>query len=227
MPNPPEKHIPYHTVLEGLRGAAECPFCALEAEGQTRYLDALLYESVNDPDVRAALRKSRGCCVRHARLLVERRDAFAAAILLADQVQGLMEFLADLEARPPRRTRPAAAALWESHALCPACRNQWQERERHAQVLIDWLSDDEMRAAFEAAPALCVPHFLHLLDKTRVEKARLFLLDTQRQKCAGVLDELREFIRKHDYRFTQEGFGKEGDSWLRAAAILSGKKEVF
>ena len=31
-----------------------------------------------------------------------------------------------------------------------------------------------------------------------------------------------EFIRKNDYRFMSEGFGSEGDAWIRAIECLSG-----
>jgi len=34
--------------------------------------------------------------------------------------------------------------------------------------------------------------------------------------------ELAELIRKNDYRFMKEGLGKEGDSWLRALAMVIG-----
>ena len=36
------------------------------------------------------------------------------------------------------------------------------------------------------------------------------------------LGELDEFIRKNDYRFMSEGFGSEGDAWIRAIERLSG-----
>jgi hypothetical protein len=36
-----------------------------------------------------------------------------------------------------------------------------------------------------------------------------------------------EFHRKHDYRFSKEKFGKEGDSWIRAIEKMIGKEGVF
>jgi hypothetical protein len=37
--------------------------------------------------------------------------------------------------------------------------------------------------------------------------------------------ELKEFQRKHDYRFSSEVFGPERDSWIRAIEKMVGKKE--
>ena len=38
--------------------------------------------------------------------------------------------------------------------------------------------------------------------------------------------ELAEFIRKNDYQFSAEGFGKEGDSWLRAIGMIAGSRKA-
>ncbi len=37
-----------------------------------------------------------------------------------------------------------------------------------------------------------------------------------------LVTELDESIRKNDYRFVSEGFGAEGDAWIRALERLSG-----
>jgi hypothetical protein len=52
------------------------------------------------------------------------------------------------------------------------------------------------------------------------------LVDLQRRTMGELRDELAEFIRKNDYRFRHEGFGKEGDSWLRAIGIICGEQDV-
>ena len=45
--------------------------------------------------------------------------------------------------------------------------------------------------------------------------------------CLQALDaELREFIRKHDDRFTGEGTGTEGTSWIRAIEMVAGKPGI-
>jgi hypothetical protein len=48
-----------------------------------------------------------------------------------------------------------------------------------------------------------------------------------RKKCAGLLKELAEFIRKHDYRFSHEGSGKQSNSWRRAVEMMVGREGVF
>ena len=66
MKRTPEKHLLYFTVLEAFQKAKGCALCELEAEATRRYLDSLLYESVNDPGVRENLVRAKGYCRRHA-----------------------------------------------------------------------------------------------------------------------------------------------------------------
>jgi hypothetical protein len=47
----------------------------------------------------------------------------------------------------------------------------------------------------------------------------------QREKLEGLRTELAEFIRKSDYRMIQEGFGTEGDAWLRAVGMVIGARK--
>jgi len=94
-------------------------------------------------------------------------------------------------------------------------------------LVIEWLSDEEMRSAFDAVPAPCILHVLALLAHAREETARRWLLEIQRRKCAALLEELRTFIRRHDPRFHGEGFGPEGDFYLRAVTLLAGKMDVL
>jgi hypothetical protein len=41
-----------------------------------------------------------------------------------------------------------------------------------------------------------------------------------------VLAEVRELIRKHDYRFQQESHGEEMTAWRRAAELCAGNPGV-
>jgi len=51
------------------------------------------------------------------------------------------------------------------------------------------------------------------------------LIAIHREKLEALHTELAELIRKNDYRFMKEGFGKEGDSWLRAVAMMVGSSK--
>jgi hypothetical protein len=163
-----------------------CPLCRLSEQVINRYLDAILYESVNDPGIREQFHRSLGYCSEAA-------------------VQSL-----------------------QSEATCPAC----VQRDRMETIaLIAMLKalaqeDERMQAALRSSAGLCLPHLRRVLELARDQAAFERLLAITQEKIAELAGELDEFIRKNDYRFSQEGFGAEGDSWQRAIAWMVGARGV-
>lgn len=216
-----DKHTIYYEVLETIRDHRGCPLCRLEMESVRRYLETLLYECVNDPDIRSELLNTKGYCPNHARRLAKMGNAFGISILYQDQVRLYAEFLSSL---PDTRIKSARQIRqWLLNGPCPACRTQADCRERYASTLIAGLSDEEMRTAYSSGEGLCAPHFIHVLVDTRDTEVYRFLLGKERVRVASLLHDLEEFYRKHDYRFSHEGFGRESDSWLRAIRLLTGE----
>ena len=221
------KHMPYYTVLEALKTAKGCALCELEAKAMHRHLDNLLYENVNDVGVRGDLARSRGYCPRHAHMLAGFQDGLGTAILYQDQVRLFLRFLGQLQGMMAKVLSKNVQRQWGLHDVCPACRNELQTRQGHVSTLVEALSEADMRQAFSASAGLCVHHFLAVLQKADDAKSRQFLLSVQEQKFKDLLRDLREFCRKHDYRFVKDGFGKEKDSWQRAINMMTGLKDVF
>jgi len=226
MACPPDRHIPYFHVLDAFRAARGCALCELELASIRRYFKDLLYESVNDPKVRSNLLSSKGYCRVHARVLASFRDGLGTAILYQDQVRLFLSFLDELEQRAPRRI-PKAAAGWRPEQRCPACRIQLQSRERHVSIFVKGLVYEEMVSALKESPGLCVPHFLAAVKAAANTPCRQPLIAIERQKFEELLGDLEEFCRKHDYRYSDEPFGKQGDSWLRALRMLAGEAGIL
>jgi DNA-binding transcriptional MerR regulator len=86
--------------------------------------------------------------------------------------------------------------------------------------------DERMQAALRSSAGLCLPHLRRALALARDPAAFERLLAITQEKMAELAGELDEFIRKNDYRFSQEGFGAEGDSWRRAIAWMVGARGV-
>ena len=91
-----EKSFTYFALLEAFNKEG-CPVCRFMADYSFRYLDALIYEQVNDVDVRRKLRASRGFCNWHAwqtRHIAS--SALGVAILAKDLISEEMTRLDDL-----------------------------------------------------------------------------------------------------------------------------------
>ncbi len=129
--------------------ARGCPICGLALRTANRHLDALSYEGVNDPGIRASLRASRGFCNHHAwRFLEELRDGLGTAIIYNDILNALLRSLAG-------RADPAALA---PSRRCPTCQARDASALRYLQVLLQQLADASFRRTFAGSDGLCRPH---------------------------------------------------------------------
>jgi len=218
-----------------------CPLCRLNQRASERYVDSVLYEMVNDPIVRAEFAAACGYCNRHAWLMPEghgrslgialmQRTALLAVLQVMDgidyQVPGHLLrriFSGNANAASSLATHDLVAAL-EPQTGCPACQHEADMERIALAALLDHLNDADMTRAFEKSSGLCLPHFRRALALIQDEKVFIRLIEIQRSHLERLRDELSEFIRKNDYRYIAEGFGMEGDSWLRAIGIVSGEK---
>jgi len=221
-----EKHLAYHRLLEALGTARSCPLCELEAHDVHRYLEGLLYESVNDVAVRAELVRSRGYCARHAHQLAAFADGLGTAILYGDQVRVFLEFLGGSGELLGGRRR-LAQSTWNDPARCPACAFQWECRKGYVATLLAWLTDEPLRAALAQSPGLCAPHLLAALREVREIDHRRDLIALHREKYSALAADLAEFVRKTDHRYRDEPVGREADSWRRAVNMMAGHPDLF
>jgi len=224
----------YFELVEALAEGG-CPICRLAAKRVAGYLDALLYEHVNDPGLRHETRRSQGFCQRHAQELVELGDGLGVALIYRDIVEALTKRLKGFRPRrlhplSPRRVLgplPAAERLAEElapEARCPACQMEEEAEKRYVGALVKHLAEPDFLASYRGSSGLCLGHFQRALRLARSEEALATLVEGQAQVLERLDGELAEFIRKHDYRFQDEGFGEERDSWIRVVEKMVGTR---
>jgi hypothetical protein len=110
----------------------------------------------------------------------------------------------------------------EPKAECPACAYQRTMDENAMRALLQHLHNPQVAEAVAASEGFCLPHFSRLLALGPSEAVLETLIDLERRVLSEMRDELAEFIRKNDYRFRDEKFGAEGDSWIRSIGLLAG-----
>jgi uncharacterized protein DUF6062 len=231
-----------YNLLEACR-AAGCPICRLEQKSVERYLDHQFYENVNAPAWRDRLRASHGFCHEHAWLGVKQRlgDALGYSIIYRDIVNSILTQLSAHSSPAPsvsRRTSllqqiPEAVRKMIEKMLpaltprkrCPVCEHQDETTRSTLAVLVEELETPEMTDALQGSEGLCLPHLRLALERVKDLSACETLLAIQRGKLESLRSELEEFIRKNDYQAIQEGFGGEGDAWLRAVGMIAGSRK--
>ncbi len=213
-----------------------CPLCQLLAHNADRYVDAMLWELVNDIPAREEFNQARGYCREHAWLLVRRGASLGAAILMLDVLETVLRVLeADRSNErtgfswqqwwPGNPPAPAAGLIagLTPQALCPVCRHVATGEAYYLAALLAHLSGpDSLAPAYETSDGLCLPHLRRALAEAPDGPNRETLIRLQKAVWERLRLELREFIRKNDYRFAKESVGEEGTAWLRAIELLAG-----
>jgi hypothetical protein len=236
---PSEKAFSHFDIIDAC-ALPGCPLCRLSDAVVQRYLDAIVYECVNDPPTRELLTRAQGYCNEHAWRLTQASGG--AALSVAFVYRGL---LADIDAaladapygrrgslfKPDKDSRQRVAAGQPPRSLqpelaCPACAQRDQMEALALRALVEALArrDAPMQAALAASAGLCLVHLRGALALAGSAPAFDFLRDDARQHLARLAAELSEYIRKNDYRFAGEPFGAEGDSWQRAVAAMVGTR---
>ena len=231
----------YYRLLDACREDG-CPVCRVEQHSVERYLENQFYENVNSPGWRDRLRPSLGFCHEHAWLAVDRRlgDALGLSIIYRDILNSILRKL-DEAGNPARSTRSWASFLRQvpeqartllgtmvaamtPAARCPVCEHREEASRLILSELADGLKKQELLEALRSSQGLCLPHLRLSLADSRNMAASEELLFIHREKMAGLRAELEEYIRKSDYQEIEAGFGTEGDAWLRAIALVAGKR---
>lgn len=221
-------------ALHDLREALNlpgCPACRLVERDTGRYLDNLLWENVNDPGLRGEIRRALGFCRDHTQVLVSRPGASLGLALIARDVWGEIQRVTEAARLPVPRARRAHTADLAAGLLarltpqgeCPACTYARAMEDLYLDVLLErLLGEDGLLAAYQASGGLCLPHFRQALNRVQDGAVYAALVEAQRAIGQRRLAELDEFIRKNDYRFRDEPWGRERDAWLRALNALVG-----
>ena len=111
---------------------------------------------------------------------------------------------------------------------CPLCGNRANFEQRLISTLLQQLRSKEIRHLLSQSTGLCLLHFTQARHEAERSDPALsgHLLDCQRTCIQRVLEEVRELIRKHDYRFGGEPRGDEMLSWRRAAVLCAGNPDI-
>ncbi len=178
-----------------------CAVCHLTQRSVTRFLKALAYEQVNDLELRAELRASRGFCPAHAqRWLHMSGNVLGTALIYTDAVTAALRELSDAPAS--RGMLPGLFGGRSRDVVCVACRAELEAQDRYLDSLLEGLGSDAVATALAGSDGLCLPHTKRAVERggRRAEP----LMARAREVAVRLLAELAEVVRKEDYRFKDE-----------------------
>ena len=208
-----------------------CAICNVVRAAERKSIHSFLYEGMMFPSVRQKFLAGGGFCLRHFWMAKEIEDeawqtgGFGLAILCEDLARLASSGLAAVKAVDPS-SRPSLFRRSEPEAFVPGHNCIFcQENRDKAQFLgetLEELSEEEEFAAPLAANSLCIPHGQVALQIWKDPAKRDRLFRQLEARVAELGNDLREFIRKHDYQYRSEPRGPEQDSVLRSMRLFVG-----
>ena len=236
------EQAPYYQKLLEAFAQPGCALCRLGNDAADRYLDATLWELVNDFKLRAELNQARGYCQIHGWMLVRSGGAIGTTILMQGVTKTLLDVLAgspltampnstwqsllrSLDSRRPQAATANLVSELSPQAPCPVCVQVAEvERLAIASLLAHLTGRDALVDAYTTSAGLCLPHFRQTLAAAPAGTALETLLTAKQAIWQQLHAELTEFIRKNDYNVKEETYGAEEDAWLRALAAVCGTR---
>ncbi|MCP4397181.1 MAG: hypothetical protein GY801_07770 [bacterium] len=233
-------HLGHFSIIDACKEPG-CPICVIKRRTVTYYLSQVLADYVDAPDLRQELCDSWGYCREHAWSLseVERGNILTVAIMYQD----ILEREAGKALSGVRGTKSSGNPITRllkgrkgsgetfsqtlsSQAECPACKLGREIEENVLSILLKALAkeDADIQDALKSSDGICFPHIECALELGTNQNARDILINIARATLAKIQNELKEFSRKHDYRFQHEPVGDEKYSWKRAINLIVGSK---
>jgi hypothetical protein len=225
------RHSTFFELVEALDKPG-CPLCRLSRASVRRYFASLGHEQVNDVGLRAELRARGGFCHRHAWQFLEASGSrLGVAIVYRDLLHHTLAALQlgfpeegpggrgsaarlgrRLASLLTRTTRPIRHHGPAGRQPCLACRFEAEAEARYRSTLLEHLAEVDVRQRYASSQGLCLPHLKRCLRAGGRAEDLDWLRQDAADRMGSLLNELDEFIRKHDYRYGKESWGEERDA---------------
>jgi hypothetical protein len=175
--------------------APGCPICRRQDSVTARYMEAILYESVNDVRFRGELDAARGFCRRHVTALLAANRAATGSLgsaILFGAMLAVRRRELDAAIRAGRsRDRRLSDALKPPD--CPICAEESAAVDGALGSLVRLSADPAWAHALAEAP-FCLDHLIRLLRAPRRPATWQPIEDRQLERLGRLAERLAGFI---------------------------------
>ncbi len=204
----------YYNLYQALSEKA-CSVCQCIDQATNSFLDNLLYEFVNDYRTRDRLRETGGFCYDHSWALQRMGDPLGQSIIYADLIDYILPRIEKGEVEKKK------TLIGKTHK-CLVCIQEHDTKKRYIRGLLASLNDMDFRDKYRSSVGLCLPHYEMAFQQVTDGDVRAVLREVEIDSLTKLIAELKEFIRKSDYRYAGEPPGEERDAWIRAIELWVG-----
>lgn len=215
-----KEHIYSIPLTEALEQNCGCILCILEKKLEDQAIDYFLGASMMEPDSRAVTNE-KGFCRRHMSGLFDRKNRLSLALTLETHVQEIAKKVS-VHKKAGMFSKESTADLTASSLYafvkgCALCEKMNKEISAAAgNLAYMWSGEPAFRELFEKSEGLCLEHTalaVEMCDKELGGKNKdeyiSMLIKKQKEKLAGLYEDLHGFTLSFDYRNANKELTKE------------------
>ncbi len=200
-----------------------CPICNIVEKSTEKYIEFLLRECPSDAEVHKRNLKSMGFCKRHSNQLKEIESSAGsdglniAAIyetVISREIKNFERVEDLLNSDSQNILKVKSSLKWKKRKIieslstsdeCFICKNEAKTALFYVHEIIKIAADEEFREVFSGSDALfCRNHFILLISEIKDENNLKYFVDSHSKKILQIQNNLRSFIKKHNYQNTEE-----------------------
>ena len=244
-------HIDTIPVWDALKLDGECLLCALERKTELNEAARYLGASVMEPDTRIRV-NDKGFCRHHHAMLFGMSNRLGHALMLEShhaviekRVEEAMKrtqkaaealgaspltSLTRAGAQAKKRFAEAADSLRQLAGSCILCDSLRENMDRYLHTFFHlYQNDSEFRRRFSESKGVCLPHLSSLLEAApdalpgkELSGFVKTLSAMESRSLARMQEDISWFIKKFDYRYTEEPWKNSQDAVPRTVNQLRG-----
>ncbi|MGC8544406.1 MAG: hypothetical protein ACP5NR_00475 [Athalassotoga sp.] len=197
--------------IDELLNKVGCPICELTSESVDDNIDALFYENVNDPSERKKFSSGPGFCPKHLKMVEDHLRAHPELGIL-----GVSVLYGTISDEIMHALDGESIKFGEN---CQMCAIEKDSEKRYLDLFAQYISNEERLKRYENSISMvCLKH-TNELTKSEINPN---FKRVQISKMEKVINSLKEFVRKSDYRYSKESvFLMEGEAWRIISKFLS------
>lgn len=205
-----------------------CPFCELYNKYESDEVDLILGASMMEPEIRKKTNE-KGFCRSHFDLMLAYSKRLPLALILEshlDEVRAQVSSGSFLARQKAAKTSKKLGKLDGSCYICERLDYNFDRSVECAVML--WQGDESFRKKCASQPFFCLPHYARFVNeaKERMSKKEFTSFFSDISRIEGeyfdkLSSDVSHFVKKFDYRYTDEPWGDSRDSAERAIAFLT------
>ncbi len=235
-------HIDTIPVWDAIKEDCECPFCLLQEQIELKMVDYYLSDSVMQPHIRIRTNEE-GFCARHYGMMLKNDRKLSLALMsethtrhLLKETEEMLDALSQGEIPAKKQTKTLDSLLAKIDATnqkCVICSDIEYDvmRYLHTYVYL-FKKDPHLKEALKESKGFCMKHFSMLMDVAKSKLSGkhfsefLSLASTvQKANLERLVDEVKWFCDKFDYRNSDKPWGNSKDALPRILTKLGGQKQ--